>query len=427
MAELVRDGKVRFLGLSEARPADIRRAVAVAPIATLQSEYSLFERKLEDEVLDLLRGARDRPPPYAPLGRGMLTGRYAGTDDFDERRLAARRSALGRGEPRPQPRARRPGREAAAELGVLPASSLSPGFSHQRPWIVPIPGTKRVRYLEENVASAQIALAPGVAEHLGAAVPARCRRRRTLPAGPDPNLGLAAPRLSGRLGRPRPACSPGSRAAPRGWRTARPAATRVGARRSRAVTGRASCAVRRFAPSDSACRCRRPDSRDRSRLLRIVPLSSRAIVPLQDSSVTTSVPAGAGAKTPDVDGLDPERPARPGERPRAIDLPDRGRDRSGPGLPPEHLALDERSGDRETDFTSGFHAGQPVDVRHDLPDRPGSRGDLDPRHRAHGSARVDQTTSITSETTPRPRCRCVRPPSTTSAVPVTQAASSEQR
>ncbi|MFN8187852.1 MAG: aldo/keto reductase [Gaiellales bacterium] len=172
MAELVTEGKVRFLGLSEARPEDIRRAAAVAPIASLQSEYSLFERNLEDGVLDVLEELGLGLLPYAPLGRGMLTGRYADTNGLDERdwRRSAPRWADASLDRNLTLVARV--EAIAAELGVLPGQLALAWLLHQRPWIVPIPGTKRVRYLEENVRAAAVSLTDEQARALSLAVPA---------------------------------------------------------------------------------------------------------------------------------------------------------------------------------------------------------------------------------------------------------------
>jgi aryl-alcohol dehydrogenase-like predicted oxidoreductase len=171
MAELVRAGKVRHLGLSEARPEDIRRASAVAPIATLQSEYSLFERGVEGEVLDVCEELGVGLLPYAPLGRGMLTGRYHARTDLEERDW--RRNA-----PRWQDESLARNLELVARLGELAAGKgVAPGqlalawLLAQRPWIVPIPGTKRVHYLEENVAAAEIDLAPEELARLDATIP----------------------------------------------------------------------------------------------------------------------------------------------------------------------------------------------------------------------------------------------------------------
>jgi aryl-alcohol dehydrogenase-like predicted oxidoreductase len=158
MQELVVAGKVRYLGLSEASPEDIRRAAATAPIATLQSEYSLFERGLEREILDLLEELGIGLLPYAPLGRGMLTGRIRVSSDlaesdarhrwprFHEQNLAHNVGLVERLE------------ELAAEKGCTAGQLALAWLLAKRPWIVPIPGTKRIPYLEENVAAAELEL-----------------------------------------------------------------------------------------------------------------------------------------------------------------------------------------------------------------------------------------------------------------------------
>jgi len=172
MAELVREGKVRYLGLSEVGPEDLRRAATVAPIASLQSEYSLFERGVEAEVLDVCEELGTGFLAYAPLGRGMLTGRFHARNDLEDSdsRLATPRFAeanldrnvelLGRLEREARARAVTPGQLALAWLLA------------QRPWLVPIPGTKWVRFLEENVAAAAIDLTPESAARLAVAIPA---------------------------------------------------------------------------------------------------------------------------------------------------------------------------------------------------------------------------------------------------------------
>jgi aryl-alcohol dehydrogenase-like predicted oxidoreductase len=171
MADLVAEGKVRFIGLSEARPADIRRAAAVAPIATLQSEYSLFERGVEDEVLGLCEELGLGLLAYAPLGRGMLTGRLRRPDDLEEgdaRRLWPRFFA-GNIE-RNVELVESLGRIAAAR-GCTPGQLALAWLLAQRPWIVPIPGTKRVAYLEENAAAVSFELTPDDLSRLAEAVP----------------------------------------------------------------------------------------------------------------------------------------------------------------------------------------------------------------------------------------------------------------
>ena len=158
MAELVREGKARFLGLSEAGEQTIRRAHAVHPISALQSEYSLWERNLEPRIIPLLRELGIGLVPFAPLGRGFLTGavkrgeeypvgdfrshdpRYQG-ENFDANLRAA--SAV---------------RELAAGKGVAPGQIALAWLLHKGPDVVPIPGTKRRTYLEENVAAADVSL-----------------------------------------------------------------------------------------------------------------------------------------------------------------------------------------------------------------------------------------------------------------------------
>ena len=157
MAELVAAGKVRYLGLSEAAPETIRRAHAVHPIAALQTEYSLLTRDPEAEILPTLRELGIGFVPYSPLGRGFLTGAFRSLDELDEgdfRRgqprfqgenldanLGHRRARSRRSRPR---RARRPAQIALAWVHA------------QGEDVVPIPGTKRRSYLEENVAALDI-------------------------------------------------------------------------------------------------------------------------------------------------------------------------------------------------------------------------------------------------------------------------------
>jgi aryl-alcohol dehydrogenase-like predicted oxidoreductase len=158
MAALVMEGKVRFLGLSEAGEQNIRRAHAVHPISVLQSEYSLWERNLEPRIIPLLRELQIGIVPFAPLGRGFLTGAVRRAEEYPE-------GDFRRGDPRYQGenfdanmRAAETVREVAQSLGVKPGQVAIAWLLHKGPDIVPIPGTKRVKYLEENVAAASIAL-----------------------------------------------------------------------------------------------------------------------------------------------------------------------------------------------------------------------------------------------------------------------------
>ena len=158
MAELVRQGKVRFLGLSEAGEKTIRRAHAVHPIAALQSEYSLWERNLEARILPLLRELGIGLVPFAPLGRGFLTGAVKRAEEYGE-------SDYRRNDPRYQGqnfdanvRAAGAVREMAAAKQATPGQIALAWLLHKGPDIVPIPGTKRRSYLEENVGAAVVAL-----------------------------------------------------------------------------------------------------------------------------------------------------------------------------------------------------------------------------------------------------------------------------
>jgi aryl-alcohol dehydrogenase-like predicted oxidoreductase len=160
MAELVTAGKVRYLGLSEASPATIRRAHAVHPISALQTEYSLWSRDPEDEILPTIRALGIGFVAYSPLGRGFLTGSFHKPEDIpaeDFRRLS----------PRFQGENFYKNLELVAHIqdmarttGVTPAQLALAWVLARGEDIVPIPGTKRRKYLEENVAALKIALTP---------------------------------------------------------------------------------------------------------------------------------------------------------------------------------------------------------------------------------------------------------------------------
>jgi aryl-alcohol dehydrogenase-like predicted oxidoreductase len=160
MAELVAAGKVRHLGLSEASPDTIRRAHAVHPITALQSEYSLWTRDPEDEILATTRELGIGFVAYSPLGRGFLTGRFRSEDDFED-------SDFRKHQPRFQGDAFQRNwdllervQEIAAEKEVTPGQLALAWVLAQGDDIVPIPGTKRRTYLEENAAAAEIELTP---------------------------------------------------------------------------------------------------------------------------------------------------------------------------------------------------------------------------------------------------------------------------
>ena len=158
VSELVKEGKVRFFGLSEAGVANIRRAHAIHPVSALQSEYSLWERNLEADIIPVLRELGIGLVPFSPLGRGFLTGEVKRAEEYPE-------GDFRRGDPRYQGenfdanmRAAEKVREVARSLGIKPGQVAIAWLLHKGPNIVPIPGTKRVKYLEENVAAASIAL-----------------------------------------------------------------------------------------------------------------------------------------------------------------------------------------------------------------------------------------------------------------------------
>jgi aryl-alcohol dehydrogenase-like predicted oxidoreductase len=173
MAELVAAGKVRHLGLSEASPETIRRAHAVHPITALQTEYSLFTRDIEDDILPTIRELGIGLVPYSPLGRGILTGAITSPDDLES--ADSRRTAYF---PRFQGAALESNlalvgrvRELAAAKGVTAGQLALAWVLAQGDDVVPIPGTKRVRYLEENVGAAVVDLSVGDLAAIEAAVP----------------------------------------------------------------------------------------------------------------------------------------------------------------------------------------------------------------------------------------------------------------
>ena len=173
MKELVEAGKVRHLGLSEAAADTIRRAHAVHPITALQSEYSLFTRDLEDEILPTIRELGIGLVPYSPLGRGILTGAVTresleAGDSRGDRRTSpgsrARRST-------PTSRWSTRSRSSRPSTAAPPASSPSPGSWPRATTSLPIPGTKRVAYLEENFGATEVQLSDDDLKALETAVP----------------------------------------------------------------------------------------------------------------------------------------------------------------------------------------------------------------------------------------------------------------
>ncbi|MHC0064933.1 aldo/keto reductase [Nostoc sp. UIC 10890] len=171
MAELVKLGKVRYLGLSEAAPATIRRAVAVHPIAALQTEYSLWSREPEDEILPTVRELGIGFVPYSPLGRGFLSGAIASPDDLapdDYRRNAPRFQGENFSK---NLQLVEQVKAIATEKGVTASQLALAWLLAQGEDIVPIPGTKRRTYLEENVAATEITLTEQELNRLEAVAP----------------------------------------------------------------------------------------------------------------------------------------------------------------------------------------------------------------------------------------------------------------
>jgi aryl-alcohol dehydrogenase-like predicted oxidoreductase len=171
MAELVSSGKVRYLGLSEAAPDTIRRAHAVHPITALQTEYSLWSRDAEEEILPTVRELGIGFVAYSPLGRGFLTGAFASPDDLgDDDRRAQMPRFQGENFER-NLRLVDAVRELAEAKGVTPAQ-IALGWVHSRGEdVIPIPGTKRRRYLEENVQALEVELSDEELQRLDEAFP----------------------------------------------------------------------------------------------------------------------------------------------------------------------------------------------------------------------------------------------------------------
>jgi aryl-alcohol dehydrogenase-like predicted oxidoreductase len=161
VGELIAAGKVRYFGLSEASVRTIRRAHAVCPVAALQSEYSLFWREPEEEILETLEELGIGLVPFSPLGRGFLTGRIDEATEFTEGDVRATF-------PRFTAEARAANQAlvdllagVAAEKAATPAQVALAWLLAQRPWITPIPGTRRLERLQENLGALRVQLTPG--------------------------------------------------------------------------------------------------------------------------------------------------------------------------------------------------------------------------------------------------------------------------
>ncbi|GAO01755.1 aldo/keto reductase [Anaeromyxobacter sp. PSR-1] len=170
MSRLVDEGKVRYLGLSEAGARTLRRAHAVHPITALQSEYSLWERNLQPEILPLLRELGIGLVAFSPLGRGFLTGAVRRAEEYPDTDFRRRDPRFQGANYDANVRAADAVRALAARKGATPGQLALAWLLHEGDDIVPIPGTKRRRYLEENVAAGAIALSPAERAELDAAL-----------------------------------------------------------------------------------------------------------------------------------------------------------------------------------------------------------------------------------------------------------------
>jgi aryl-alcohol dehydrogenase-like predicted oxidoreductase len=160
LADLVAEGKVRHVGLSEASAKTIRRAHAVHPIAALQSEYSLFTRDPEEEVLPVLRELGIGFVPYSPLGRGFLTGQIRSVDDLEDKDFRKTNPRFEGSNFEHNLKVADEVRDIATEVGATPAQVALAWLLAQGDDVAPIPGTKRVSRLEENAAADGVELTP---------------------------------------------------------------------------------------------------------------------------------------------------------------------------------------------------------------------------------------------------------------------------
>jgi aryl-alcohol dehydrogenase-like predicted oxidoreductase len=171
LSDLVREGKVKHIGLSEAAPETIRRAHAVHPIAAIQSEYSLWTRDPEAEILPLVRNLGIGFVAYSPLGRGFLTGQIRSLDQFGSDDFRANNPRFAKGNLEQNLRIVDTVEEVAKEVGATPAQVALAWLLAQGDDIVPIPGTKRVARLEENAAAVGIVLTADQVARLSAIQP----------------------------------------------------------------------------------------------------------------------------------------------------------------------------------------------------------------------------------------------------------------
>jgi aryl-alcohol dehydrogenase-like predicted oxidoreductase len=171
MAELVTQGKVRHLGLSEASAETIRRAHAIHPITAVQTEYSLWTRDVEDAILPTLEELGIALVAYSPLGRGFLSGRFSSPDELDEGDFRRHGPRFNGENLKQNLKLAERVRELAEEKRITPGQLALAWVLHRGRHIVPIPGTKRVAYLEENVAAAEVELSDEEVRRISELVP----------------------------------------------------------------------------------------------------------------------------------------------------------------------------------------------------------------------------------------------------------------
>jgi aryl-alcohol dehydrogenase-like predicted oxidoreductase len=190
MKELVEAGKVRYLGLSEAGPETIRRAHAVHPISALQSEYSLWSRDIEAEIVPTIRELGIGLVAYSPLGRGFLTGAFKSPDDLDEGDFRRMNPRFKREVFDANMELVRVVEEMAADRGAEPAQVALAWVLAKGDDIVPIPGTKRRSYLEQNVAAAEVTLSAEEIERLDEAFPVGAAEGERYPEAAMKTIGI---------------------------------------------------------------------------------------------------------------------------------------------------------------------------------------------------------------------------------------------
>ena len=178
--DLIAEGKVKHFGLSEAGAQAIRRAHAVQPVAALQSEYSLWWREPEDDILPVLEELGIGFVPFSPLGKGSLTGAINAQTTFDSKDFRNTVAALRRQRPRGQPGACRSAWRDCCGKDRYPGADRARLATCAKPWIVPIPGTTKLNRLEENIGAAAVTLTASDLAAIDKAVLDGDHSRRTL-------------------------------------------------------------------------------------------------------------------------------------------------------------------------------------------------------------------------------------------------------